>query len=59
MLSIKKKWNIPVKSGHDLSILSDNELIITGNDNVYVFNIDEETFVPFIPLENENKICKL
>jgi hypothetical protein len=49
-LSLEKSWDIPVKSGHDLVKVSENELLLTGNDGVCWFNIDEESFSPFEPL---------
>jgi hypothetical protein len=49
-LFLEKSWDIPVKSGHDLVKVSENELLLTGNDGVCWFNIDEESFSPFEPL---------
>lgn len=49
-LSLEKSWKIPVVSGHDLVKVSEKELLLTGNDGVYWFDIDKESFSPFEPL---------
>lgn len=48
-LYLEKSWNLPAYGGHDLSFMSDNELIVTEESSVWVFNIKEESFTPFLP----------
>ena len=55
-LKLEKKWTIPGKSGHNLSPVSDNELLISEHDGVHLFNISTETFSPFEPLKNVKDI---
>lgn len=49
-LYLEKSWNLPSSGGHDLSFMSDNELVVTETKNVWVFNIKEESFTPFQPM---------
>jgi len=51
-LKLEKKWTIPGISGHDLSPVSDDELLISEHDGVHSFDISSETFTPFEPLKN-------
>jgi hypothetical protein len=51
-LSLERKWTIPLEGGHDLSPVSDNELLVTAHHGVFVFDIRTETFSPFAPLES-------
>lgn len=46
-LILEKKWTLPDTGGHDLTIVSDNKLVLTTTRGVWTFNIDEESFVPF------------
>ena len=55
-LKLEKKWTIPGKSGHDLSPVSDDELLISESDGVYSFDIPGETFAPFEPLKTAKNI---
>lgn len=48
----ERKWTIPVKSGHDLSPRSANELLVSGHEGVRVFDIDKEEFRPFEALRS-------
>jgi hypothetical protein len=48
----EKTWNIPVKSGHDLFYASPKELLISGHEGVVVFDIEQEQFSPFKPLQS-------
>jgi len=50
-LKLEKKWKIPGRSGHDLSPVSDDELLISEHYGVHSFNINSETFSPFEPLK--------
>lgn len=51
-LQLEKKWKIPGISGHDLSPVSDDELLISEHEGVHSFDITSETFTPFEPLKN-------
>ncbi len=51
-LQLEKSWTIPVESGHDLTPISDNELLVSGHEGVYCFNTATETYAPFEPLHN-------
>jgi len=50
-LKLEKKWKIPGRSGHELSSVSDDELLISEHYGVHSFNIYSETFSPFEPLK--------
>ena len=50
-LKLEKKWRIPGSSGHDLFLVSDDELLISENSGVHSFDIAKETFTPFEPLK--------
>jgi hypothetical protein len=51
-LKLEKSWKIPVKSGHDLFRVSKNELLVSGHEGVCAFNIEQEKFTPFKPLQS-------
>lgn len=46
----KNTWKIPGTSGHDLSRMSPDELLVTCHEVVSVFHIPKESFAPFAPL---------
>ncbi len=56
-LHLKRKWVLPDNGGHDLSSVSDNGLILTTANGVWVFNLREEQFYPF-ELLNQTKNVK-
>lgn len=58
-LNLKKVWKTPVKGGHDLIRVTDNELIFTGHHGVYWFDIAKEEFTSFIPLQDRKNIKSL
>jgi len=45
-------WHIPGTSGHDLSRMSADELLISYQEGVSVFHIPRAGFAPFTPLAN-------
>ena len=49
-LVLENSWKIPVEGGHDLVRISDFELLVSGHDGVYRFDVDKESFIPFEPL---------
>jgi len=55
-LKLEKKWIIPGESGHDLSPVSDDFLLISEHDGVHMFDITNETFAPFEPLKSAKDI---
>ncbi len=55
-LKLERTWTIPYRGGHELMPISDNELIFSGHGGVGIFNIDEESFSPFGPLESTRSI---
>ncbi|MDR2039179.1 MAG: DUF6528 family protein [Bacteroidales bacterium] len=55
-LKLEKKWIIPGKGGHDLSPVSDDELLISEHHGVHSFSIPNETFIPFEPLKTARNI---
>ena len=58
-LHLEKTWKTPIKGGHDLIKVTDNELIFTAHDGVYWFNVAEETFKTFEPLQDRKNIKSL
>lgn len=55
-LKLERAWTIPGKGGHDLVKISNNELLVSEHHGVSIFNIDEEKFEPFVPLDTTRNI---
>jgi hypothetical protein len=51
-LQLERRWKIPVEDGHDLSRVSKEELLVSAHEGVYSFNIEQEKFTPFKPLQS-------
>jgi hypothetical protein len=51
-LKLEKTWKIPIESGHDLFRVSPEELLVSGHEGVCSFNIEQEKFTPFKPLQS-------
>ncbi|MDR2704264.1 MAG: DUF6528 family protein [Planctomycetaceae bacterium] len=51
-LKLEKSWKIPVEGGHDLFRVSKEELLVSGHEGVCSFNIEQEKFTPFKPLQS-------
>lgn len=49
-LRLEKRWKLPETGGHELFASSDSRFLISTSRNVWMFNIDNELFVPFEPL---------
>ena len=49
-LKRERSWKIPGEGGHDLSAVSNEQLLVTDHEGVYLFDIEKETFTPFEPL---------
>ena len=45
-----KMWEIPMESGHDLSPVDDDRMLVSAHEGVMWFDIDKEEFSPFEPL---------
>ena len=48
----ERRWEIPMESGHDLSPVDDNRMLVSAHEGVMWFDIDKEVFSPFEPLCN-------
>ncbi|MDR0845222.1 MAG: DUF6528 family protein [Tannerella sp.] len=55
-LSLDRKWTVPLEGGHDLSPVSDSELLVSAHQGVFVFDIPTETFTPFEPLHSVENV---
>jgi len=55
-LRLEKTWKLPDTGGHDLSPVSDNKLILTTTNSVWIFNIKEEQFLPFEMLDQVKNV---
>lgn len=55
-LTLEKKWPVPVESGHDLSLVSGDELLLSGHEGVCSFNITTGKFTPFEPLQSTENV---
>jgi hypothetical protein len=51
-----KMWEIPMESGHDLSPVDDNRMLVSAHEGVMWFDIDKEEFCPFEPLSNVENV---
>ena len=45
------EWELPINSGHDLSPVDENRMLISGREGVVWFDIEKQEFSPFEPLE--------
>lgn len=55
-MSLEKSWNLPSLGGHDLSIVNNEEILISTHEHVYIFNIQKEEFSFFKPLANSKNV---
>ena len=46
------EWTLPINSGHDLSPVDDNRMLISGREGVVWFDIEKQEFSPFEPLKD-------
>ena len=51
-----KNWEIPMTSGHDLSPVDDNRMLVSVHEGVMWFDIDKEEFTPFEPLKDTENV---
>lgn len=50
------QWELPVNSGHDLSPVDDNRMLISGHEGVVWFDIEKQEFSPFEPLKDTHGV---
>ena len=55
-LKLERKWTIPGISGHDLSPVSDDILLVSEHHGVHSFDIPSEKFSPFEPLKTVENV---
>lgn len=55
-LHLDRTWKLPAEGGHDLSMISDTELLVSDHDGVNIFDIEKEEFQPFEPLATAKDI---
>ena len=51
-----KMWEIPMKSGHDLSPVDKDRMLVSAHEGVMWFDINKEEFSPFEPLHNVENV---
>lgn len=56
VLKLEESWKLPDESGHDLSPVNDNTLLLSTHHNVWVFDIENETITPFELLEGTQNV---
>ena len=54
-----KMWEIPMESGHDLSPVDDNRMLVSAHEGAMWFDIDKEEFSPFEPLRDVENVKSL
>jgi len=55
-LKLEQSWNLPDEGGHDLSLVSPEMLLLTTHNNVWEFDVAEEVFSVFEPLEGAKDV---
>ena len=56
LLKLEKTWKLPIDNGHDLVRLSDYELGFSGYEDVYKFDLANETSTLFQPMQGKKDI---
>ncbi len=56
LLVLEKSWQLPDEGGHDLSYVSDKEMLVSTHHNVFAFDIRNEKFTVFKPLAGKHDI---
>lgn len=51
-----KMWEIPMKSGHDLSPVDNDRMLVSAHEGVMWFDINKEEFSPFEPLRDVENV---
>lgn len=55
-LHLENSWELPDPGGHDLISVSESRLILTSHDGVWNFDITNEEFTPFAPLDSVQNV---
>ena len=55
-LQLEKTWKLPIEDGHDLVRISDHELGFSGYEDVYKFDLTDEAFALFSPMQGKKDI---
>lgn len=55
-LTLENSWTIPDESGHDLSLVDEDHLLITTHHSVFNFDIEKQTFNEFRPLKGRENV---
>jgi hypothetical protein len=55
-LSLQQTWRLPDTGGHDLTVISDDKLVLTTTRGVWVFDIPAQAFSPFEPLKDVKNV---
>lgn len=56
LLRLEKTWKLPIEDGHDLVRISDHELGFSGYEDVYKFDLTDEAFALFSPMQGKKDI---
>lgn len=56
LLQLEKTWKLPIEDGHDLVRISDHELGFSGYEDVYKFDLTDEAFALFSPMQGKKDI---
>lgn len=49
-------WEIPLSSGHDLSFVDNDRMLVSAHEGVVWFDIDKKSFTPFEPLKDTENV---
>lgn len=56
VLKLENTWELPDESGHDLSPVNDQILLVTTHHNVWLFDLEKEEFTPFSMLAGTENV---
>ena len=51
-LKMVAQWEIPMRSGHDLSPVDDSRMLVSAHEGVMWFDVENCEFIPFEPLKD-------
>lgn len=55
-LKLEESWMLPDNGGHDLSKVSDTKLLLSTSLSSWMFNTEDGSFSPFVPLEGVKNV---
>jgi len=55
-LKLENEWSLPDNDGHDLSLVSEDKLLVSTARSVFWFDIGNAYFSPFEPLKNVGEV---